>query len=81
MIEAIRRSWNQNQGSNGQVVVRFTIQRDGTLSDTVVEKGTADPTLNMAAQRAVVVTRKLPPLPDAFPNSTLTVHLNFQYQR
>jgi len=81
MIETVRRSWNQNQGSSGQVVVRFTIQRDGSLSDILVERGTADPTLNIAAQRAVVVTRKLPPLPDAFPNPTLTVHLNFQYQR
>jgi hypothetical protein len=27
------------------------------------------------------VTRTLPPLPAAFPNATLTVHLNFQYQR
>jgi TonB family protein len=81
MVEAIRRSWNQNQGSNGQVGVRVTIQRDGTLTDTVVERPTADPTLNIAAQRAVYLTRKLPPLPDAFPNPTLTVHLTFQYQR
>ena len=27
------------------------------------------------------ITRQLPPLPEAFPNPTLTVHLNFQYQR
>jgi len=81
MIETIRRSWNQNQGAAGHVGVRVTIQRDGALTDTVVEKPTADPTLNIAAQRAVVLTRKLPPLPDAFPNPTLTVHLDFQYQR
>jgi TonB family protein len=81
MTESIRRSWNQNQAAAGQVGVRVTIQRDGTLTDTVVERPTADPTLNIAAQRAVVLTRKLPPLPDAFPNPTLTVHLTFQYQR
>ena len=34
-----------------------------------------------SAQRAILVTSKLPPLPAAFPNSTLTVHYNFQYQR
>jgi TonB family protein len=81
MTESIRRSWNQNQGAEGHVGVRVTIQRDGTLTDTVVERATADPTLNIAAQRAVVLTRKLPPLPDAFPNPTLTVHLDFHYQR
>ena len=29
--------------------------------------------------RAVMVTRQLPPLPGAFSNPTLTVHLNFEY--
>jgi TonB family protein len=79
MTERIRSSWVQNQGSTGQVVVRFTIQRDGRLSDVVVEKSHPDLTLNFAAQRAVALTRQLPPLPEAFPNPTLTVHLNFQY--
>ena len=32
-------------------------------------------------ERAVQITRKLPPLPAQFTNPTLTVHLNFQYQR
>ena len=29
----------------------------------------------------VILTKQLPALPDSFPNPTLTVHLNFQYQR
>jgi len=37
-------------------------------------------TLDTAALRAVLATRTLPPLPDAFPNSTLTMRLSFQYQ-
>jgi TonB family protein len=81
MIDRIRSQWAQNQGSAGQVVVRCTIQRDGTLTDITVEKPTSDPTLNIAAQRAVHMTRKLPPLPEVFPNPTLTVHLTFDYQR
>jgi TonB family protein len=81
MVDRIRSQWAQNQGVAGLVIMRVTIQRDGTLTDISVERPTADPTLNLAAQRAVVLTRKLPPLPDAFPNPTLTVHLSFEYQR
>jgi hypothetical protein len=33
------------------------------------------------AQRAMLVTRQLPPLPAAFDRPSLTVHLFFEYQR
>jgi TonB family protein len=62
-------------------VVKFTIERDGRINQTMVEKSSGYAPLDISAQRAVVVTRTLPPLPTAFPNPTLTVHLNFQYQR
>jgi len=81
MIEQIRRNWDQRQEVAGQAVVRFTIDRTGRLDAVVVETSSGNPILDLAAQRAVVVTRQLPPLPAAFPNATLTVHLNFQYQR
>ena len=43
--------------------------------------GVADTTpLDLAAMRAVLTTRTLPPLPDAFPNPTLTVKLQFEYK-
>jgi hypothetical protein len=37
--------------------------------------------LDLAAQRALQMLRQLPPLPAAYPNSTLTVYLRFDYQR
>jgi TonB family protein len=37
--------------------------------------------LDQAAQRALLSTRQLPPLPAQFPETTLTVHLNFSYER
>jgi len=46
----------------------------------LIEKPSGTSTLDLAALRAVMSTRTLQPLPDAFPNPTLTVHLNFQYQ-
>jgi TonB family protein len=80
MIERIRSAWAQDQGIAGQVLVKFTVQRDGRLADPVVERSSNSSRLDLAALRAVVMTKTLPPLPGAFPNPTLTVHLNFQYQ-
>jgi TonB family protein len=80
MVERIRSAWQRDQGTPGQCLVKFTIQRDGSLTNTSVERGSGTFTLDTAAQRAVLQTRTLPPLPAEFPNSTLTVHLSFQYQ-
>jgi TonB family protein len=81
MIQRIRSIWQQNQGIDGLTVIKITIQRDGRITEPVVETRSGNPALDLAAQRAVVMTKQLPPLPDAFPHPTLTVHLNFQYQR
>jgi TonB family protein len=80
MIERIRSSWVSNQGTAGQSIVKFTIQRDGRVTGYEVERSSGSPVLDLAALRAVAQTRSLPPLPAQFPNPTLTVHLNFQYQ-
>ena len=37
--------------------------------------------LDLASQRAILTTRQLPPLPREFTETTLTVHLMFEYQR
>ena len=81
MVERIRSSWVQQAEVAGSVVVKFTIERDGHLTQSSVEVSSGYATLDLNAQRAVAITRQLPPLPAAFPNPTLTVHLNFQYQR
>ncbi|MSO45385.1 MAG: TonB family protein [Acidobacteria bacterium] len=81
MTDRIKSAWNQRQGAAGMVVVRFTIQRDGRLTDSSVERPSGNGALDLAALRSIVVTKQLPPLPAAFPNPTLTVHLNFEYQQ
>ena len=81
MTERIKSAWSQNQGVAGQSVIKFTIQRDGRLTDATVEKTSGSPALDLTALRAIVVTKQIPPLPGAFPNPTLTVHLNFAYQQ
>jgi len=81
MTERIRSNWNQKQDATGEAVVRFTIQRDGTLTNVALEQSSGSPILDLAAQRAIAVTRQLPALPGQFPDPTLGVHLTFIYQR
>jgi TonB family protein len=80
MVQVVQRNWQQNQGVDGTVIVKFTIQKSGALTNVEVEKQSV-PFLNLAAQRAVVQTGQLPPLPAAFTGDQLTVHLVFQFKR
>jgi TonB family protein len=81
MIDRIRTNWVRQAEVAGTNIVKFTIQRDGRIADVELEKSSGYQNLDLSSQRALAVTRTLPPLPVAFPNATLTVHLNFQYQR
>ena len=81
MVQKIQSNWNSKQGAAGQVVVKFTIRRDGMLTNVEVEKPSGNPVLDLESRRAVLYTRQLPPLPSNFTEPYLTVHLNFGYQR
>ena len=80
LVQLVQRNWQQNQGVDGTVMIKFTIQRNGAITNVQVEKQSV-PFLDLAAQRAVVQTRQLPPLPPAFTGDQLTVHLLFQFKR
>lgn len=80
MVDRIRGAWNQNQGSRGLTFIKFTIQRDGRLTDYIIEKPSGSTPLDLAALRAVAVTKTLPPLPNEYANPTLVVHLSFEYK-
>lgn len=73
-------NWVQHQGMDGSNKVKFTIQRDGTVTDVTVEE-TTNQYLNLASLRALQATSKLPPLPAAFTGDHLTVHIEFDYKR
>jgi TonB family protein len=81
MVDLIRRNWDSRQQSAGMTIVKYTIQRDGSLTNIEVEKSSGYPTLDFLANRSLQLTRKLPPLPAAFTEPSLTVHLVFEYQR
>jgi TonB family protein len=81
MIQLIQRNWNGRQATPGATLMKFTIQRDGRLTNVELERSSGYFALDQTAQRSLLVTRQLPPLPGAFPEPTLTVHLTFQYER
>ena len=80
MQRMIRPNWQERQGQPGTNTLKFVIRRDGTITDIVVEKS-ANPFLDLASKRALILTQRLPPLPAAFTQDHLTVHLDFEYKQ
>lgn len=80
MLQIIQRNWNSRQQIAGTSAVRFTIRRDGAVSDVSVARPSGFAVLDLTAQRAVAMSR-MPPLPSAYPNPDLTITLTFEYQR
>lgn len=81
MLQLIQQNWSQHQSVAGQTTMKFTIQRDGRISDVQVERSSGYFALDQSSQRALLLTRQLPPLPPAFTEQSLTIHLIFQYER
>ncbi len=81
MLQLIERNWSAKQPVAGETLMQFRIERNGAITTVQVERSSGYQALDFTAQRALALTRQLPPLPPEFPNQTLTVHLRFQYQR
>jgi protein TonB len=80
MNRLIMNNWNSRQNAQATSIVQFTIHRDGTVSDIKIFTSSGYAMLDMFAQRALQMA-KLPPLPPAYTNETLTVNLSFEYHR
>jgi TonB family protein len=59
-------------------MIRFRIERDGTISDPQLERSSGLPFVDRAALRAVMASSPLPPLPQEFGGRYLGVHLIFE---
>jgi TonB family protein len=81
MNTRIRQNWNFRAEVPSSVEIKFTINRDGTLTPGTVQRSSGSTELDVRAQRAIAITRQIPPLPAEFPNPTLTVYLTFEYTR
>ena len=78
VLSRIDSRWTKNQPERGTTVIRFTVQRDGSITDVVVSKPSGYGTLDRAARNALDGLR-LAPLPPAYNRETLTIHLTFPY--
>jgi len=79
MLDLIQRNWSSKQPATGVATVRFTVLRDGAIVDVSIAQSSGYVVLDLAAQRALLMTR-LPPLPPEYTNPRATFRLNFRYE-
>jgi TonB family protein len=79
IAELITRNWDSRQRVSAAAIVRFTIRRDGAVTDVAVAQSSGYPVLDLLAQRAIMSIR-VPPLPRQYTNDQLTIHVRFEYQ-
>jgi TonB family protein len=81
MLQFVQRNWDKRQGIAGETQLKFLIQRDGRITGIELERSSGYAPLDLSAQRALFMTQRVQPLPAAFPDDHLTIHLRFEYQR
>lgn len=85
MVSKIRVNWYGNMpqlirtGMKGVVTIRFTIHRDGQISDVTILESSGVPPYDYAAKKAIELSSPLAALPKDFPNSTERVTCMFYY--
>jgi protein TonB len=71
--------WKKAQSQSGTNVVRFTVLRDGTITNIEMETPSGIGILDRASRSALIDAR-LPQLPPEYKGDTLTVHITFPYR-
>jgi periplasmic protein TonB len=85
MVSKIRVNWYANMpqlirtGIGGVVTIRFTIQRDGRITDITLLKSSGHPPYDFAARKAIELSSPLNQLPADFPNRDERVTAMFYY--
>jgi TonB family protein len=85
MVSKIRVNWYANMpqlirtGIGGVATIRFTIQRDGRITDIVILKSSGHPPYDFAARKAIELSSPLNALPADFPNPDERVTAMFYY--
>lgn len=87
MVSRIRVNWYANMpqiirtGMQGVVTIRFTIHRNGRISDVTILKTSGVPPYDFAARKAIELSSPLNALPKDFPNATERVTAMFYYNK
>lgn len=85
MVSKIRVNWYANMpqlirtGIGGVATIRFTIQRDGRITEVTLLKSSGHPPYDHAARKAIELSSPLAPLPKDFPNPNERVTAMFYY--
>ena len=85
MISRIRVNWYNHMpqlirtGMKGVVTIRFTIQRDGRLTEIELLHSSGVPPYDNAARKSIELSSPLNPLPKDFPKSSERVTAMFYY--
>jgi TonB family protein len=77
----IARNWTPQPGlpPGTHADVYFRVSRDGSITAPVIERSSGNEFFDQSAQRAVIVTGHLPPLPFGWSGSDLGIHFGFEY--
>jgi protein TonB len=79
LTQRIDENWQKAQSQRGTTKIRFSILRDGTITDLEVVQPSGSSLLDRASQRALA-TARLPALPPQYTSDRLTVNLTFPYE-
>ena len=83
IADRLDKQWKPPQEFDPDTVcqVTFVIDRTGQVSGSKISKSSRDQLFDQLALRAVLYSNPLPPLPNGFPDDTLTVHMKFVGRR
>lgn len=77
ILQRIEISWNKNVPGRGVTVLKFTIRRDGSITNISTDSTTNQFFENQS--RLALVLARVPPLPPEFKDDHLVIHLRFPY--
>lgn len=80
LLKKISENWNYSYLNKDTLRTRifFVILKDGSLRDIKIDKTSGNEIFDQSAYRAVVLTKKVPPLPEEMNMEFLRVYLEFE---